>query len=319
MGIVIVVSSIAIVILSEITRDRVALKSRHEALPTDIVKGTPEMDFFPPILQSDDWYSPIPLPGPINTVGAEDSPFLTPDGQWFFFTFTPDVRVPAEGQLIDGVTGIWGSKKVGDDWTEPERIVLSDGVSLDGAEFIQDGTMWFGSVRAGNYREIDIYTAKYDDGKWTDVANAGEQLNVQYDVGEFCLSPDGKTLYFGSGNATRDIWSLKWTDGSWGNLTKVANVNSDDLSEDQPFVTADGMELWFTGQSRKGYPGPAVYRSTWNGTTWGHPIEIISRFAGEPTIDGQGNIYFVHHFFSQEGTMIEADIYVAYRKVLTDS
>lgn len=249
LGLVVVFASIAIVILSEVIRNgnRVTLKSRQETLPTDIAKVTPEMDYFPPILQSDDWYAPIPLPGPIDTVGAEDSPFLTPDGQWFFYFFTPDVRVPAEKQLIDGVTGIWWSKKVGANWTEPERVVLSDDVSLDGAEFVQDNTMWFGSVRTGNYREIDIYVAKYDDGQWTDVINAGEQLNVQYDIGEFCLSPDGKTLYFGC-------------------------------------------------------------------IVFCHPTEIISRFAGEPTLDGQGNIYFVHHFYSQNGTMIEADIYVAYRK-----
>jgi hypothetical protein len=40
------------------------------------------------------------------------------------------------------------------------------------------------------------------------------------------------------------------------------------------------------------------------------PELIISQFAGEPSIDNEGNIYFTHHFF-QEGKMIEADIYIA--------
>jgi hypothetical protein len=40
---------------------------------------------------------------------------------------------------------------------------------------------------------------------------------------------------------------------------------------------------------------------------------IISQFAGEPTLDSQGNIYFVHHFY-KDGEMIEADIYIAHRK-----
>ena len=47
------------------------------------------------------------MEGPVNTAGAEDSPFVTPDGQTLYFFFTPDVRVPAEQQLLDGVTGIW--------------------------------------------------------------------------------------------------------------------------------------------------------------------------------------------------------------------
>jgi hypothetical protein len=48
--------------------------------------------------------------------------------------------------------------------------------------------------------------------------------------------------------------------------------------------------------------------------SWGEPEEMISNFAGEPTLDDEGNLYFVHHFFSQDGKMLEADIYVAYRK-----
>ena len=40
---------------------------------------------------------------------------------------------------------------------------------------------------------------------------------------------------------------------------------------------------------------------------------IVSQFAGEPTLDDAGNLYFVHHYF-EHGQMIEADIYVAYKK-----
>jgi len=42
--------------------------------------------------------------------------------------------------------------------------------------------------------------------------------------------------------------------------------------------------------------------------------EIVSNFAGEPALDAQGNLYFVHHYFTADGKMIEADIYVAYKK-----
>lgn len=56
--------------------------------------------------------------------------------------------------------------------------------------------MWFGSARAGNYGQVDVYTARYKNGKWTDWKNAGEQLNKQYDIGEFHVTPDGNTIYF---------------------------------------------------------------------------------------------------------------------------
>jgi len=69
---------------------------------------------------------------------------------------------------------------VGGNWTSPERVVLSDYLSMDGAEFVLNDTMWFASVRPGNYREIDFYTAHLRNGNWTDVRNAGRQLNEDY-------------------------------------------------------------------------------------------------------------------------------------------
>lgn len=290
------------------------LLTREEAIPVDVSKYTPEMDVFPPVLHSDEWMAPTPMEGPINTAGAEDSPFVSPDGNMFFFFFTPDVRVPPHKQLIDGVTGIWFSQKIDGAWTEPERIILNDDVSLDGAEFVQGDTLWFGSVRPGNYGEIDIYTAKYREGSWVDVENAGEQLNLDYDIGEFHITSDGNTLYFGRGNNDRDLWMTERTEGGWSEPVRVPDVNSD-LNEDQPYISPDGEELWFTGQSRMGYTGPAVFRSVKTGDgSWSEPEEIISNFAGEPTLDEDGNIYFVHHFFDEKMNMIEADIYVSYHK-----
>jgi hypothetical protein len=79
--------------------------------------------------------------------------------------------------------------------------------------------------------------------------------------------------------------------------------------------TADGKELWFKGDSRAGYPGPAVFRSLkGNDGSWTGPEEEASSFAGEPTLHGRGNVHFAHHLFSEEMQMTETDIYVAYRK-----
>jgi len=68
--------------------------------------------------------------------------------------------------------------------------------------------------------------------------------------------------------------------------------------------------LWFN----RTYEGsPAIYRSAKVDGEWQEPELIISQFAGEPTLDKDGNIYFVHHFYI-DGEMVEADIYVAYKK-----
>ena len=319
--IVVIIVIVAVITITSPKEEKVVTnEDRLAAIPPTAVKMTPSNDSFAPVVHSSLWSQPVPMLGPIYTAGAEDSPFITPNGTWFFFFFTPDMNIPVQEQLMDGVTGLWWMRLVNGTWTPPEKIILNDDVSLEGAECVVGTTMWFASVRAGNLGEIDVYSSEYDNGKWTDVENLGEQLNSEFDIGEFHLMDDMSTLYFHSGvigvGETMDLWVSHKTGTSWGTPSPVTELNTAIRAEGYPYLTPDGNELWFTSdQSGLGYTGPAIFRSVkqTNGS-WGAPEEIISNFAGECTLDADGNIYFVHHYFNQlEGVIYEADIYVAYR------
>jgi hypothetical protein len=289
------------------------LKTREEAIPEDAVKVTPEIDLFPPQLHSDEYQDPIPLPGAINTAGAEDSPFIPCcEENVIYFFFTPDVDIPAEDQISDGVTGIYVSKKVNGVWGEPERIVLQDPwkLALDGCTFVEDNIMWFCSARQG-YTGILWFTAENVDGEWTNWRNA--DFDPELDVGELHFTNDFTELYYHSsrhgGKGGMDIWYSQNINGTWQSPINIESVNSED-NEGYPYITADGNELWFN----KWYLGtPGIFRSKKIDGEWQEPELIISQFAGEPTLDQAGNIYFVHHFYDN-GVMLEADIYIAYRK-----
>lgn len=289
--------------------------TRGETIPTSATKMTPELDTLPPLLHSDEYENPVPLSRVINTAGAEDSAFIMPDGNTLYFLFTPDGNIPPQKQLLDGVTGIYVARKGNGDWSEPQRVWLQEPgeLSLDGCEFVQGNVMWFCSARKGNYRGVDMWTSEFKDGRWTNWQNAGKKLNVDYKVGEIHITADGSELYFHSGEAggkgSLDIWVTKKANGEWQAPQNVEAVNTQD-AEGWPFITQDGNELWFT----RTYMGsPAIFRSRKVGGEWGQPELIISQFAGESSVDRQGNIYFTHHFF-KDGKMIEADIYVAKRK-----
>jgi hypothetical protein len=68
--------------------------------------------------------------------------------------------------------------------------------------------------------------------------------------------------------------------------------------------------MWFT---RTDQGSPATFRSQRVNGEWQEPELIISQFAGESSVDNEGNIYFTHHFY-EDGVMLEADYYVAYKK-----
>jgi len=285
---------------------------RKDKLPADISKRSPGTDMHPPILHSDEYEEPVPLSEGINTSGAEDSPFILPDGNTLYFFFTPDVRKPAEQQLYDSVTGIWVSHKINNDWQEAERVWLQDPgkLALDGAVAIQEDEMWFASSREG-YTGVNMFTAEFTNGKWANWTYSGDHLMKEIQVGEVHLRDN--ELYFHSartgGHGSFDIWVTSRNGNNWSEPVNLDAVNSADI-DGWPYVSADGKELWFT----RWFMGtPALYRSVKNTGEWSEPEIIISQFAGEPTIDNDGNIFFVHHYY-ENNVMIEADIYVAYKK-----
>ena len=288
--------------------------AREDRLPSDIDKRGPDTDYHPPILHlPEEYHMPVPLPGPINTSGAEDSPFILPDGNTLYFFFTPDVRVPPERQLLDDVTGVWVAHKLEDDsWGTPQRVWLQDPgkLALDGAVCVQGNEMWFASAREG-YTGVNMFTAEMVDGEWTNWTYSGDRLMKEIQIGEVHLH--GDDLYFHSSRPGSkggyDIWVTTRSGDSWSDPVNIEAINSE-FDDGLPFISSNGNELWFT----RTYEGtPAIYRSIKQNGNWGEPVLIVSQFAGEPTLDDAGNLYFVHHYF-EDDVMIEADIYVAYRK-----
>jgi len=293
-------------VLTPTPRDEII--EREALIPKDAVKMSPDTDENPPQLYSDQFELPVPVPGGVNTAGAEDSVFITPGGNTMVFFFTPDVNVPVEEQILDGVTGLYVSQKHDGLWGRPERIMLQDPgkLAMDGCGFVQGNVIWFCSAREG-YTGIHWFTAEFQNGKWGNWQNA--DFDPEYQVGELHISSDGRELYFASqkpgGKGGLDIWVSELVDGKWGQPVDIAAVNTSD-AEGWPALNPAGDELWLTRNS-------GVWRSKRVGGEWREPELILSPLAGEASLDAQGNVYFVHHYYVN-GKMIEADIYVAYRK-----
>jgi hypothetical protein len=288
------------------------LPMRESKIPADAVKMNPETDAAPVKSLSPEYSNPIPLPYPVNTAGAEDSPFVMPDGKTLYIFFTPDVKVPVEKQVSDNVTGIYVAKKIDEEWQKPERVLLQkpNKANGDGCEFVRDDVMYFCTVREG-YAGIHWFRADYTDGKWQNWRIADEELKTdEYKTGELHISSDDQELYFHADNKTggkggRDIWMSKKVNGEWQEPVNVAAVNTE-RDDGYPALSPDGSELWIT----RDY---GVWKSKKVNGEWQEPKLMFSPLAGEASIDNEGNVYFTHHFFKDD-KMIEADIYVAHKK-----
>ena len=284
---------------------------RESLIPLNQAKITPETDIYPPRSMTDEYDDPLPLPYPVNTAGAEDSAFIMPDGNTLYVWFTPDPQVPVEQQVTDGVTGIYVFHRSGKGWSAPERVWLQDPgkLSLDGCEFVLGDRMWFCSAREG-YTGLHWFTAEFTHGKWGNWQLA--DFDPTYEVGELHITADGSELYFHSsrpgGEGQLDIWVSTKLDGKWQSPVNVEAVNSA-YNDGWPFVSPDNSELWFT----RSIGAPELWRSKKVDGAWAQPVKMFAPFAGEASLDEEGNIYFTHHFFKDD-VMLEADIYFARRR-----
>jgi len=290
-----------------VPKSKTVALTREDKIPRDAIKVTPESDLTPPKSLSSEYNDPVPVTGLVNTAGAEDSAFILPDGKTLYFFFTPDVRVPVEKQLLDGVTGIWVSKKVGGQWQKAERVWLTslNKLSLDGCEFVDNKTMLFCSAREG-YAGVNWFSAESKSGEWTNWQEV--KFPENWKVGE--LHEYNNQVFFHSdkagGKGGLDIWMITRQDnGGWTEPVNIEAVNSP-VNEGWPALNPAGTELWFS----KNY---GLWRSKKIGGEWQEPEQIFSNLAGEASIDKAGNVYFTHHFY-KNNQMIEADIYISSKK-----
>jgi len=286
-------------------------QDREDLIPADQIKITPEADVYPPMLNSSKYEKPVQLSYPLNTAGMEDSPFMMPDGNTLYLWYSPDEGADAVQQIYDGVTGIWVSNKNDEEWSVPERVLLQDPgkPALDGAFFVQDNEAWFGSIREG-YDGINWYTAELIDDQWQNWEYAGDRINQVYVIGEMHITADWQELYFHRPRTEPyDIWVSKKQYGLWQTPEPVDVVNSSE-TDGWPYISQDGKELWFT----RVYQGsPAIFKSKKLDGEWQEPELIIYQFAGEPSLDNNGHIYFTHAFY-ENNIRLESDIYVAYNR-----
>lgn len=225
---------------------------------------------------------PVNVGDSVNTALDEYWPSVTGDGQQLIFT--REVK-RAAGYGRDKQEDFYISRWASDGYWGTAR---NTGAPLntagnEGAQSISsDGrSMYFTACdRNDGYGRCDIYYSFHDGTRWSPGVNAGAPVNSTYWESQPSISPNGRMLFFVSnrpgGQGGMDIWySVRSSDGKWGNPVnpgKVINTTGDEFS---PFIYFNSRTLYFSSNGRETFGGHDIYLTTLNrDSTWSTPDNL---------------------------------------------
>ena len=244
----------------------------------------------------------------INTVGWQDSAFISPDGNELYFAYMPyaqkifmdiyfgkisEEEVQRMGPIRPGNHGNFNFdtyravKNEDDTWSTPINLNINSDYSLYSAKLSYDGNELYYAIREydKNYGADDIYVSKkLPDGTWSPPENLGPNINTRFRDDHPSLSSDGQTLYFTRSEKEVlgiEIMVSKKIDGEWTKAEKlpqpINQLNPKDKANHQPFITYEGKELYFTRMMQ-------LYVSEkQDDGNWGEPISVF------PDLDASGH------------------------------
>jgi hypothetical protein len=122
----------------------------------------------------------------------------------------------------------------------------------------------------------------------------GTTVNSKALEGGATITVDGSTIYFASerkdGSGASDIWTSKrQTNAEWGPATNLGNTINTKYAEDGPYISIDGLTLYFSSKGHNSMGGFDVFYTqldTVSGT-WSKPQNL-----GYPLNTTDDNIFY---------------------------
>ncbi|HUU20108.1 MAG TPA: LamG-like jellyroll fold domain-containing protein [Sedimentisphaerales bacterium] len=159
-------------------------------------------------------------------------------------------------------------------------IEYFDCISADGLEIYIDKPVG-GGIGSNNW-DLYVSTRETTNDPWSVPVSLGSTVNSSYIDGYSSLPSDGLELYFSGrrpgGYGQQDIWVTTRDSKSadWGtpvNLGTTINTSDYDWL---PWITPDGLELYFSSNRPGGYGGSDIWVATRTSTNdeWEEPVNL---------------------------------------------
>jgi len=214
-------------------------------------------------------YRKINLNRNINQFPYNFAPAISGDGTSMVYT-----------SKLGGSNHIFMSKKVSDEWGDPEDIssqldlrgdCITSSLSYDAAKLY---------IVVQDQFQSNIFESEWANGKWGKIKKLGRNINTKYWESGGALSPDGKIFYFSSnrkeGYGELDIYISELDEkGNWGHARNLGPEINSPFHDDSPIPGIDGNTLYFASQGHYNMGGFDLFVSTRNDKgKWSLPINL---------------------------------------------
>ena len=141
----------------------------------------------------------------------------------------------------------------------------------------------------------DIYESELVGDHYTKAKKLKGEINSYSWDGHCSLSPDGQTLFFSSersgGYGGRDIYRASMSaDSTWGHIVNLGDSVNTAYDDDAPFISGDGVTLFFSSKGRTSMGGYDIFRAIMNAKD---STFKRSENLGYPINSPSDDIYFV--------------------------
>lgn len=210
-----------------------------------------------------------------------------------------------------------------------EGVISTKDKSVFNLTFTNDGKTAYFTRRKGNEKQ-KIYFTTFENNKWTEPQIAS--FSTDRDETPF-ISPNGKTLYFGSerpipkrqnkGNFDMNIWKTEWNGNKWSEPSPLSEmINKVQIEKEEwpssnqnSIYTNDGINFYFATMAR-GTKTIEMYKTKQVRGEFSKPNKIAGLFENDkywkstPIISPDGN-YLVFNAYETPYGKGGEDIYVS--------
>jgi hypothetical protein len=241
---------------------------------------------------------------PINTNAHEYCPLVPSNEEFMVYTYRGPKAKGGKQKIkgsklrnIDDVElyfeDIFISAKIDDTtWAEPHGINNLNTGSHDAAVALNaDGSELIVYKNRGKGKG-DLYFSKLVGDNWSKPSFPLKLNSPEWD-GSACFLPGQNKIIFSSerkgGMGGKDIYMAERIDDrTWGNITNLGPTINTKYDEDPPFVTSDGLILFFSSNNRFSLGGYDIFRSDFVNGEWKTPYNL-----GPPINSINDDNYFI--------------------------